>query len=313
MSEASPPPSESADIEREGRQRLVLVTGPAGAGRSTAIHALEDLGYESIDNLPLSLVPRLIEGPARPVPLALGIDTRNRDFSIINMIETLNALSDHPLYACELLYLDCAPDILVRRFSETRRRHPLAAGNAPLAGILTEREVLAPLQARADVLIDTTEMTPHDLKADIGRWFDSQPGQRMTVSIHSFSYKRGVPRGLDMMFDARFLNNPYWNTTLREEDGRNPAVQRYVQADGRYDGFFNRVLDLVQFVLPAHVAEGRSHLAIGFGCSGGKHRSVTLTEKLGEALAQAGWRVSIRHRELEHRGAAPSAGGASAP
>lgn len=301
-----------SDDPRHTRQRLILVTGPAGAGRSTAIHVLEDLGYEAIDNLPLSLIPRLLDGPRRPMPLALGIDARNRDFSIANLIELLDRLAENPLYAPELLYLDCSADILVRRYSETRRRHPLAPDEPPLAGIEAEREMLAPIRSRADVLIDTTELSPHDLKADLARWFELAGNQRLTVSLHSFSYKRGVPRGLDMMFDCRFLANPYWQPELRSHDGREAPVQDYVTADPLYAPFFDKVRDLVTFVLPAHLAEGKAHLAIGFGCTGGKHRSVTLTEKLGEALAQAGWRVSIRHRELEHRGAAPSQAG-SAP
>lgn len=296
-----------------GQQRLVLVTGPAGAGRSTAIHVLEDLGFEAIDNLPLSLIPRLLEGEARPMPLALGLDTRNRDFSMANLQDMLDQVSRNPAYAVELLYLDCNPDVLVRRYSETRRRHPLAPTQPPLTGILAEVEVLAPLKARADVLIDTTELSPHDLKAELARWFDGHPDQRLSVSLHSFSYKRGVPRGLDMMFDCRFLANPHWEEGLRPQDGRDAAVQDYVMADPRYDDFVRQVRDLILFVLPAHVEEGRAHLAVGFGCTGGKHRSVTLAEKLGEALAQAGWRVSIRHRELEHRGAAPQATGAPAP
>ena len=295
------------DDAANAAQRLVLVTGPAGAGRSTAIHVLEDLGYEAIDNLPLSLTPRLLDGPPRPVPLALGLDTRNRDFSLANLSDLLDRLAGDPRYAPELLYLDCKPDTLVRRYSETRRRHPLRPDAPPLEGIQTEREMLAPIRARADVLIDTTDLSPHDLKAELGRWFAPDGQQRLSVSLHSFSYKRGVPRGLDMMFDCRFLANPHWEADLRALTGREAAVQDYVAGDPRYQPFFDQVRDLVLFVLPAHQAEGRAHLAIGFGCTGGKHRSVTLAEKLGEALAQAGWRVSIRHRELEHRGAAPSA------
>ncbi|AXC49320.1 RNase adapter RapZ [Paracoccus suum] len=304
MSDTQNEPSLVADDPRDTRQRLIFVTGPAGAGRSTAIHVLEDLGYEAIDNLPLSLIPRLLDGPPRNRPLALGIDARNRDFSIANLSDLLDRLSVNANYAPELLYLDCSPDALVRRYSETRRRHPLAPDEPPLAGIEAEREMLAPIRSRAEVLIDTTDLSPHDLKSELARWFDLAGNHRLTVSLHSFSYKRGVPRGLDMMFDCRFLANPHWRPELRSHDGREGPVQDYVTADPLYAPFFDKVRDLVLFVLPAHLAEGKAHLAIGFGCTGGKHRSVTLTEKLGEALAQAGWRVSIRHRELEHRGAA---------
>ncbi|WP_370515304.1 RNase adapter RapZ [Paracoccus sp. S-4012] len=289
--------------------RLVLVTGPAGAGRSTAIHALEDFGYEAIDNLPLSLVPRLVDGPARPVPLALGLDTRNRDFTTQNLSDMLDRLARTDAWAVELLYLDCPPEVLLRRYSETRRRHPLGTIDGPLSGIEAERALLAPIRARADVLIDTGEMNPHDLKAELAQWFAPRPEARMSVSIHSFSYKRGLPRGLDMVFDCRFLANPHWQPALRPGDGRDLAVQDYVASDPRFGEYFDRVRDLVLFVLPAHLEEGKAHVAIGFGCSGGRHRSVTLAEKMAAALADAGWPVSIRHRELEHRGAAPAAAG----
>lgn len=283
-------------------QRLVLVTGPSGAGRSTAIHALEDLGYEAIDNLPLSLVPRLLEGPALGRPVALGIDVRNRDFSATALIETIDLLTRNPGVLLEVLYLDCDSTTLLRRFSETRRRHPL--GDTPVAAIESEIDLLAPIKVRADVLIDTSTLTVHDLKAEIGRWFAPIGRQRMAVSVQSFSYKRGVPRGLDLMFDVRFLANPHWVPALRALDGRDPAVAGHVESDPRYQPWFDKVLDLITFTLPAHRDEGKAHLSIGFGCTGGQHRSVATAEKMAQALAEAGWPVSIRHRELERRSAA---------
>ena len=294
-------------------QRLVLVTGPSGAGRSTAINVLEDLGYEAIDNLPLTLIPRLLDGPARPVPLALGLDVRNRDFSADNLIELIDRLTRLPVYALAVLYLDCSPDLLLRRYSETRRRHPLAPRSDPFEGILAELDLLEPVRARADVLIDTTELSPHDLRDELARWFGTEGGdRRLSVSLHSFSYKRGVPRGVDMMFDCRFLANPHWEPDLRALDGRDPAVQAYVMADPRYGEYFERVRDLILFTLPAHLQEGKTHLSIGFGCTGGQHRSVTLTERMSDSLAVAGWQVSKRHRELERRNrsqpVAPAAG-----
>lgn len=294
-------------------QRLVLVTGPSGAGRSTAINVLEDLGFEAIDNLPLSLIPRLLDGPARPTPLALGLDVRNRDFSAFNVIELIDRLTRLPGYAPEVLYLDCDADTLVRRYSETRRRHPLAPDEAPMAGVLAEIDLLAPIRARADVLVDTTELSPHDLKAELTRWFDVRPDRRLSVSLHSFSYKRGVPRGLDLMFDCRFLANPHWNPELRPLDGRDDRVKAHVAADPRFAEFFQRTRDLVEFLLPAHMDEGKSHLAVGFGCTGGQHRSVTLVEKMALALADTGWPVSIRHRELERRGMTLQSGADASP
>jgi len=304
MPEATHP----TDSRDDQAQRLVLITGPSGAGRSTAINVLEDLGYEAIDNLPLSLVPRLLDGPARPVPLALGLDVRNRDFSVANLIELIDRLTRLPEYAPEVLFLDCTTEQLLRRFNETRRRHPLRSEGSPLEAIRAERDMLAPIRARADVLVDTSDLSPHDLKAELARWFETEPGRRLTVSVQSFSYKRGVPRGVDMMFDCRLLANPHWRPELRPLDGRDPAVQQYVMADSRFGEFFCKVRDLALFTLPAHLEEGKAHLAIGFGCTGGRHRSVTMAEKMADALAKAGWQVSIRHRELERREMAPAPG-----
>ncbi len=284
--------------------RVVMVTGPAGSGRSTAINALEDAGFEAIDNLPLALIPRLLDGTAPDHPIALGVDTRTRGFSASACIEIIDKLSARDDIDLEVLFLDCSQEVLLRRYSETRRRHPLAPEESPLEGIKIDNDLLAPVRVRADILIDTSEMTPHDLKADIQHFFMSDTDQPLAVSVHSFSYKRGLPRGLDMVFDCRFLNNPHWEPALRPLDGRDAAVLDYVQADGRFAPFFDKVSDLVESLLPAYTDEGKAHLSIGFGCTGGQHRSVALAETLTQTLAQKGWRVSIRHREIERRSAA---------
>ena len=281
----------------------MLVTGPSGAGRSTAIHALEDLGYEVIDNLPLSLVPRLIDGPPLDRPIALGIDVRNREFGATALIELIDTLTRDPRVGLEVLYIDCAVDVLIRRFSETRRRHPLAAHETPAEGIGREMDLLAPIRTRADHLIDTTEMSPHDLKAELQTWYSKSAAEPMAVSLQSFSYKRGLPRGLDMVFDCRFLRNPYWDPALRGRDGRDPAVAAHVAEDPRFAEFISRVEGLLLMLLPAHLAEGKAHLSIGFGCTGGQHRSVAVAESLSKRLAEAGWPVSKRHREMERRAA----------
>lgn len=283
---------------------LVFVTGPSGAGRTTAIRVLEDLGYEGIDNIPLSLVPRLVEGPPLGRPIALGLDVRNRDFNATSLIELIDKLTRDPAVALEVMYLDCAPSVLIQRFSETRRRHPLAPDETPAQGVEREIDLLAPIRVRADHLIDTTELTQHELKAEIARRFDPGKTGRLSVSVQSFSYKRGVPRGMDMIFDCRFLANPHWQADLRPLDGRDEAVESFVRADPRFAEFFQKVSDLLLFLLPAHLEEGKAHLAIGFGCTGGQHRSVALAEMIGKALAEAGWPVSKRHRELERKAAA---------
>lgn len=297
----TPLPLPDTDAGDETRQRIVLVTGPSGAGRSTAVNTLEDLGFEVIDNLPLSLLPRLIDGPPLGRPVALGLDVRNRDFGVDALIATIDGLGARSDIALNVLYIDCAEDELVRRYSETRRRHPLAPDNAPLMGIRRELELLVPIRARADVLIDSTGITVHDLRAEIADGFGVPDGQKLAITLHSFSYKRGLPRGLDIIHDVRFLRNPHWEPSLRRHDGRDPAVAAHIAADPRFAAFFDHLRDMTLFLLPAYRDEGKSHLSIGFGCTGGKHRSVALTERLSQTLADNGWQVSIRHREIERQ------------
>jgi len=296
----------SGDTPKQSTPSVVLVTGPSGAGRSTAINVLEDLGFEVIDNLPLSLLPRLLEGPPPTRPLALGVDVRNRDFSTAALIETIDRLTSEGQLSAQVLYMDAAEEDLVRRYSETRRRHPLAPAGTPLEGISVERELLIPIRARADVLIDTTGMSPHEAKAEVEQWFGTGEGRKLGVTLHSFSYKRGLPRGMDIVMDCRFLQNPHWVEDLRKLDGRDPKVAAFVAADPRFAAFFDQIKGLADLLLPAHRDEGKAHLSIGFGCTGGKHRSVAMTERLAEALAQDGWHVSKRHRELERRNAQES-------
>jgi len=284
---------------------LVLVTGPSGAGRSTAFHALEDLGYEVIDNLPLSLIARLLDGPPLDRPIALGIDVRNRDFTTAAAVELIDRLSRDPRLMLEVLYLDCAPGILQSRYSQTRRRHPLAEAVSPGEAIDREIDLLAPIRMRADHLIDTSDLSPHDLKAEIGLWFAHGTQAQLAISVQSFSYKRGLPRGVDMVFDCRFLGNPHWVPALREKDGREGAVAAYIQDDPNFAAFFEKLQEMLFILLPAQLQEGKAHLTIGFGCTGGQHRSVAVAEKLAKVLAEAGWQVSKRHRELERRDTSP--------
>lgn len=280
---------------------MVFVTGPSGAGRSTAINVLEDLGYEVIDNLPLSLIPRLIEGPPLLRPIALGVDARNRDFSASTLIELVDSLTRDARVQLEILYLDCARDVLIQRYSETRRRHPLAISDTPSDGIAREIDLLAPIRVRADHLIDTSELSPHDLRREIGQWFGLAKVGGLAVSVQSFSFKRGLPRGVDLVFDCRFLANPHWVAALRALDGRDAAVLTHIEADPRFSEYFDRIHGLIEMMLPAQIDEGKSHVAIAFGCTGGQHRSVAVAEKLAKVLAEAGWAVSKRHRELERR------------
>lgn len=280
-------------------RRVVFVTGPSGAGRSSALNVLEDAGFEAIDNLPLRLLTPLLEAPGDNRPLALGIDARTRDFATDRILDLLSRLSDRPDTSAELLYLDCAADVLLRRFSETRRRHPMAQVGSPALVIETEETLLAPLRARADVLIDTSTLTVHTLRAEVERWFAPDGQHHLTVSVQSFSYKRGLPRSVDMVFDCRFLRNPYWDETLRHANGTDARVAAYVGEDPRFAAFADQVDALSDLLLPAFREEGKSNITIAFGCTGGQHRSVTLAQRHALRLAQKGWQVSIRHRELD--------------
>lgn len=295
MTVPPPPPAQGPT------QRVVLVTGASGAGRSTALNVLEDLSFEAIDNLPLSLVPRLLDGgPAGP-HLALGLDARTRDFSAGALADLIQQLTADPRIDAEVLYLDCRPEVLLQRFSETRRRHPMAPAESPAEGVARELDLLVPIRDLATMLIDTSDLTIHEFRAEMTARFAAGGAAPLAVSLHSFSYKRGLPHGLDMAFDCRFLRNPYWEPALRSLDGRSPDVAGYLARDPRFAPFLDRITELLAFVLPAHREEGRSHISIGLGCTGGQHRSVAVAEAVAKRLAAVEWQVSIRHRELERR------------
>lgn len=298
------------DLQGQAPQKLVLVTGPSGSGRSTALKALEDVGFEAIDNMPSSLVVRLVrDGLERP--LALGIDTRNRDFSVDALLVLVNTLAELDNISFDLLYLDCSEDALIRRFSETRRRHPLRPELPPADGIALELRLLLAVRARADMLLDTSAFSPHDLRAEIARLFAAQSDGRLSVQIESFSYKRGIPRGVDMVFDCRFLDNPHWQPRLRVLDGRDPRVADFVTGDPRCGPFFDKIHALIESLLPEFAAQGKPVVTVALGCTGGQHRSVALAEKLANTLARGPWRVSKRHREIERMAAVDGAASGS--
>lgn len=286
------------DMSDEPENQLLLITGPAGAGRSTAINILEDLGYESIDNLPMHLLPRLLSGAPLERPLAIGIDTRTRGFDVATLLQFIDENEDTP---ATLVYLDCNEDALLRRFMETRRRHPAAPSETPMVGIRREIELLHGLRERADILINTSDLSPHDLKAEMGHMFSWEKSDSLAISVQSFSYKRGTPRGIDMIIDCRFLQNPHWQEELRALNGKDKAVADYVKSDPLYAEFLDHLTAMCHLLLPAYKKEGKAYFAIGLGCSGGKHRSVCVTEALANLLAQNGWQVSIRHRELDRQ------------
>lgn len=289
-------------------QQIVIMTGPGGSGRSTAIGALEDIGFEAIDNLPISFLPRLFGAELPHRPVVIGVDPRNREFDVERLLAYLTEIETATGSQPVTVFLDCDAPTLARRYSETRRRHPMSPDGTPQLGIEREIELLAPLREAADILIDTGSLTPRALRAEIARYFGHDEGTgELAVSLMSFSYKRGIPRGADMIVDVRFLRNPHWDADLRPLDGRDAAVADHIRTDANFVPFYARLTDMLRFLLPAYLTEGKSYFGLGLGCTGGRHRSVMLVEALSKTLADEGWRVSSRHRDLDRGGVASQA------
>ncbi len=287
----------SAAATSERRRSLVLVTGMSGAGRSTALSILEDLGYESIDNLPLDLLKPLIAGGSRS--LALGVDIRTRGFAVAPLLAQLDRDLAGAGLRVTLLFLDCDDAVLGRRYTETRRRHPLSQGRPLADGIAAERNLLAPLRARADPVIDTSALSPAELRQVLAGHFEGQGAEGMAVCVTSFAYRNGLPREADLVFDVRFLRNPHYEPELRPLTGRDAAVDRFIAADPRMAPFFARLTELLANVLPAYRGEGKTYLTIALGCTGGRHRSVAMAERLAQWFAAQGEPVTLLHRDLE--------------
>ncbi len=282
-------------------RRVVLVTGLSGAGRSSAMRALEDAGYEAVDNLPLTLLASLVlsEPAADPRPVAIGVDTRTRDFGVDALTTAIDRLVAEPALDVRLLYLDCDDDQLARRFTETRRRHPLAADRPLLDGIKAERRLLEPLRARADRVIDTTGLAPHQLKRFVQDDFALDAPAGLALSVVSFAYRNGLPREADLVFDVRFLANPHYRPDLKPLTGKDADVAQFVARDPGFQAFFDGLSDMIAALLPRFEAEGKSYLTVAIGCTGGRHRSVFVAERLSARLAQGGRRVALVHRDLD--------------
>ncbi len=284
----------------EGKPRVVIVTGLSGSGRSTAIHVLEDLGFYCIDNLPVVLMPRFLElcdlgeGINR---IAFGIDLRERAFfqDLPGVIDQARRLG----HRVEVLFLDAADDVLVRRFSETRRPHPLAEGGSPADGIRRERERLAGVRAGADRVLDTSALTVHQLRAELTRDYADHGAQDgLSVFLCSFGYKFGLPTDADMVLDVRFLPNPFFVEDLRAYSGLEPPVVGYVMERPETQEFLEQTQSLLRFLLPRYLHEGKAYFTLSVGCTGGRHRSVVLAEEIARGLTMAGYRVQVRHRDI---------------
>jgi RNase adapter protein RapZ len=278
--------------------QIVLVTGMSGAGRTTALKALEDLGFEAVDNLPVTLLGNLVRpGDRLDHDLAIGIDCRTRAFNPPDLLKRIGARRSGSASKPQLLFLDCEDEILRRRFTETRRRHPLALDRPVTDGIAHERRIMAGLREHADLVIDTSQLSAGDLRRLIAGYFSGAQERRLTLSVLSFAYRGGVPREADIVFDVRFLANPHYVDELRPLHGRDPAVRAYVEADPAYGLVLERLEALLFPLLPSYQREGRSYLTIAFGCTGGRHRSIVVAEAFAGRLRESGWTVVLRHRD----------------
>ncbi|MFA9200451.1 MAG: RNase adapter RapZ [Cypionkella sp.] len=298
----------SADSPPElSRQRALLVTGLSGAGKTTALRVLEDLGWEALDNFPIRLLERLVgiepahEDP-RP-PLAIGFDSRTRGFVPAEVIERAKKLSRRPDLELATLYLDCSGAELERRYNETRRRHPMAQGRPVIEGIQAERELMEPLRRWAEAVIDTSTMTAADLQQAIRDRFAGSAAGATTVTVSSFGFARGMPPLADLVFDMRFLDNPHWDPELRPLTGLDAAVSAHIERDPAWADAFGRIRDLVLTLLPRYAAQGKGYVNLAFGCTGGRHRSVHTAEAVARALRDAGFSPTVVHRNLASRAA----------
>ena len=303
------------------RQRVLLVTGVLGAGKTTVLHVLEDLGWEAIDNFPIRLLERLIDstdtaplaeaGGDIHAPLAIGFDSRTRGFNPHTVIELVKRLSSRDDLEITTMFLDCSGEELQRRYNETRRRHPLAADMPASSGIALERDTMEPLRRWADMVVNTSAFSAHELQQKIREQFAPETGPQMTVTVTSFGFSRGMPPVADFVFDMRFLDNPHWDPDLRPQTGRDPPVAAFIRRDPACTAAFNRIRDLLLLVLPRFKAQGKSYVHIAFGCTGGRHRSVFMAEAIGTALREAGFSPTMLHRNLGSRAADLVEGGSS--
>lgn len=284
---------------------MLLVTGLSGAGKSTALAVLEDLGWETIDNFPVRLLDRLVGEPENDprAPLAIGFDSRTRGFvpaEIIGMVKTLAERDDLELTS---MFLDCSNDELERRYNETRRRHPLAQDRPVAEGIRAERELLEPLRRWAEVVTDTSELSSNDLQGHVRLLFGNDAPSEPGLTISSFGFARGMPPLADLVFDMRFLDNPHWVEGLRELTGMDAPVGRHIERDPAFVTAFEQIRTLLMTLLPRYAEQGKPHVHIAFGCTGGRHRSVFTAHRMAQSLRDAGFSPTVRHRNLASRAA----------
>lgn len=280
--------------------QVLIVTGMSGAGKSTALGVLEDLGWETVDNAPARLLEGLLTtGPAADTPLAIGVDSRTRGFDPAAILGLLDRLLVGHQTTASILFLDASSGAIERRYNETRRPHPLARGRPVEDGIKAERELLGPLRARAEMVVDTTGFAVNQLQQVIRNQFGDAAHAGMTLTIASFGFARGMPPLADLVFDMRFLDNPHWDPVLRPQTGLDEAVGTHIASDPAFTPVFARIRDLVLELLPHYSDQGRAYLTIAFGCTGGRHRSVYAAEQLAADLRAAGYDPTVIHRNLD--------------
>ena len=281
--------------------KFIIVTGLSGSGKSEAMRSLEDMGFYCVDNLPPTLIPKFAElcyqSNSTIDKVALGIDVRGRKF-FEALHESLNILRKDK-YPFEILYLDCADDVLLKRYKMTRRNHPLALNRQIPEGIKIERKILNPLKEIANYIVDTTNMKPKDLKEEILKIYSIGEKQtNLTISVLSFGFKHGIPKDSDLVFDVRFLPNPYYLDNLRNKTGDDQEVRDYVMNSDISREFYAKLTDMIDFLIPQYVEEGKHHLVISIGCTGGRHRSVTIANLIAEEIQKNGYRVVKKHRDF---------------
>ena len=281
--------------------KFIIVTGLSGSGKSEAMRSLEDMGFYCVDNLPPTLIPKFAElchqSNSTIDKVALGIDVRGRKF-FEALHESLNILRKDK-YPFEILYLDCADDVLLKRYKMTRRNHPLAINRQIPEGIKMERAILEPLKEIADCIIDTSNMKPKDLKEEISKIYaNGEINNNLTISTVSFGFKHGIPSDSDLVFDVRFLPNPYYIEELRDKTGDDQDVRDYVMNSDISHQFYDKLLDMINFLVPQYIQEGKHHLVISIGCTGGRHRSVTICNLISDELMKQGYRVVKKHRDF---------------
>ena len=277
--------------------RLLLVTGMSGAGKSSVLDALEDMGWDCVDNLPATLLQAFVRGERearQTMPIAIGMDVRSRGFDVATLPGLLRTIEG---VTPEILYLDCAGAELIRRYGETRRRHPLAPDRPAEDGIAREREMTGPLRTGADAVIDTTDLKPADLREELRRRYGSDRDEPV-LTIASFGFARGVSRTADLMFDMRFIDNPHWIDELRPLTGMDAPVQAHVSADPAWGSTMDRIEALLADLIPRYWAAGKTYLTVAFGCTGGRHRSVAAAVEMAERLRGRGFSPMVRHRDL---------------